>query len=373
MIVTARLSIGLTVSSSHRLFSMLVRWEWDESLQDILEDERLPETVSEVLRAHRLGHHLVVMERKVALALGALGLARADIALLKRLASEFTQTGGLHQRSDAYLSIQNSFHEAIRQNGARVEVSLGTIRGSRLMDPTLLVVENVATDGWLLEQVLSVVATRTRLGAFKIETVHGGGDDIANVVDALLSQKRASVVIVDSDKNTPLSPPTPKIGRLERSFQRHNWVVGRVDSPPCRELENLIPRDVLVALPSGVACGANHVLLQISDAEERSSIAPLERLDVYFDLKLGISADNLQNLPTAERSWFESKFDLIGLDKEDFSIPGYGERIVNQIKAEGRHISDFRSSLSQREWAVKFLGFFSEILWYFISNRRLVT
>jgi len=306
-------------------------------------------------------------------ALSEIDLSRADRALLTRLASEFTQTGGLHRRCAAYLSILNFFDEEIRQNEAKVEISLGAISASRLLEPTLLVVENIATDGWLLDQILSVAAIRAQLGAFKIDTVHGGGDDIANVVDALLPQKRALVVLIDSDKNAPMSAPTPKLARFERVFRKHGWFIGCVDCPPCRELENLIPLDVLMGLPSGVSCEANPVLLQISNAEERSSVALLERLNLYFDLKLGTCTDKFRELLPNERAWMELKLNLAGLDKDNFSIPGYGDKIINQIKAEGRHIANLRSSLRDSDWTANFLNFFFTILWYFISSRRLVT
>jgi hypothetical protein len=367
-----RLLIGPTDSSSLRFFSMIIRWQWDESLEALLADERLPNAVSEILRAHRQGNHLLVVERAVAEKLSGLQVSGSDVALLRRLAAEFTQTGALHRRSQVYISIQNSFDDYVERAGACVHVSLGTMLQSRLTDPTTLIVENIATDGWLLEQILTVTALRNRLGTINLDTVHGGGDDIANVLDVLIPKLKNIVVLVDSDKNAPMSPPPAKLARLDKVVKKHAWEFIKVDCPPCRELENLIPLDVLMALPSGLGCDANPVLLRVAEAEERDALEPLDRLSLYLDLKLGITEKSLADLSANERAWIEEKIKLGGFES-DVQVPGYGDKLINQIKADGRHISDFRSSLQRNDWLSKFASFFSDILWYFVANRRLIT
>ncbi len=188
-----------------------------------------------------------------------------------------------------------------------------------------------------------------------------------NVLESLVHQKKLIVTLVDSDKNSPTSTETKKIDRLEKVVKDNNWKLSFVYSSPCREVENFIPLNTLLNLPCGHACGANEVFLNLEKQEEGTR----ETLYMFFDLKLGWDGVG-EKMTDEERKWIKSKLALAG-KLDGMPVPGYGEKIIKQIKADGAHITTLRQHLVQRSWSDLFLSFFEGLWWYFIAAPQIRT
>lgn len=352
---------------------MIIKWENDGALDDIAGDQRFSGIVAELLRTHRQGLHLLVVGRDLANSLGKLALSQADVALLRRLGAEYTQTGALHRSSAFYISILNTLDVRYEHRGSYVEVSLGALSASRVLDRPVLLSENLTTDGWLYDQILAAVATKTGKGAISFDLAHGGGDDIVAVLDDMLDKRRVLVAIVDSDKDSPLTSRNSKLSKASTVITRSAWPLAFAVSPPCREAENIVPLDVMLHLPSAIECDLAPVLLEVTAREDDQAWPYDDRIHHYVDLKLGISQSRLARLEQQDRDWLIEKCGGLLPTGDDWSISGFGDRVIQQIIAEGKHIAQLREKIKERGWTDAFLRFFEHISWYFISSRRLIT
>jgi KaiC/GvpD/RAD55 family RecA-like ATPase len=110
---------------------------------DVLEN-----AVHELLRSHRLGHHLVVVDRKVASwILKNVTLSDPEAASLTRIASEYTQTADLVRRASVFVSITcDSVGRHSRRHNA-VFVPLAEVARPYFLDRAVLAVEDSVSDG----------------------------------------------------------------------------------------------------------------------------------------------------------------------------------------------------------------------------------
>lgn len=351
---------------------MIIHWAWDDQFEDIVADGRLLGIASELLRAHRHGSHLLVLERRIADRLLTLELSQSDRALLARLGAEYTQTGGLHRSSPMYIALANTFERKIEAVASAVHVGLGAIHSTRILEVPVLLVENLSTDGWLIEQLLGVAALHAGRGAMAVDPQHGGGDDIHNVFRTLLQRKKLVVAVVDTDKNCPDGVANGKLDRLNAVLAANDWPMATAMSIPCRETENLISLDVLLAIPSAIGHATNTILLQIANVEAHGGVAADALFYSYFDIKLGSSSQSALKMAEPERDWVTQKIRLGGV-AGDWDLPGYGSRVIHQIMADGTHIGRLREMVRSKQWSGSFASFFGFLFWYFISARRLVT
>ncbi|MCY1669305.1 hypothetical protein [Rhizobium sp. SL86] len=350
---------------------MIIRWTYDDNFPPLATDARLLELARELLRCHRRGHHLVVLDRTIAAAIQDLDLSNQEKALTNRLSQDYTQTGNLHKQAYAYVSIVNDISVFAHKQDNCFKISIGAAIESRVLDPCAVVVEDVVSDGFMYKQIFEEIARKSPVRKFEYELIHGGGQNSVNVLRDKFERKRIALAIIDSDKSSPDCSVEKKTSSLSHLFETANWNVGDFFITPCREVENFVPFDVLRQLPSGTRNTANDVYLRISAAEDDASIDLVERIEMYADLKSGIQ---LQCCALNEQaaSWIRSRFELAGLH-ELTDVPGYGDRIIEQIKSSGRLISEFRALIRERRWQQRFFAFFEKIFWYFVSNGALRT
>ncbi|SIR41522.1 hypothetical protein SAMN05880590_12723 [Rhizobium sp. RU35A] len=350
---------------------MIIRWTHDDGFPATMVDDRLAEVARELLRAHRRGHHLAVMDRDVARAIGSMDLSNKDKSLASRLGQEFTQTRNVHNSSKVYIEIINSFEKIVNVSDCCVKVSLGAAVESKIFDPCALIVEDISSDGWLFELIFNTVSKRSSARKFDYELIHGGGQNANHVVKNTLKNRRITVAIIDSDKSSPLCSTEKKEKAFSELYKASGWGIGKTFLTPCRELENFVPNDILRILPSGILNKANEYYLNISSAEEAGGVKASDKLEMYADFKSGI-----QMLPCKlnkdAASWMSERLKLACLD-ETLNIPGYGEKVIDQIKADGSLISEFVAAIRSKSWQDKFSSFFEEVLWYFVSNGPLRT
>jgi hypothetical protein len=352
---------------------MLIHWGWDENFDRLSKSDDFTVHVSELLRAHRRGQHLVAIERKVVKELECLDLSAADKAILRRIALEFTQTGALHRLSTVYVRISNDAMFKPTRVGSALILPFGLIVGSRVLDPPVLLVENLDSDGWLLSIILRGVAERAQRGVIAFEAYHGGGDDLPKVFAHLIRSGRAVYAVVDSDRDAPIGPSGTKMNKLRRLLNATSWVAAEAAALPCREAENLIPRTIVVQVPSARGRSLNSVSLNIEAAEAALGNLPSDRFWSYVDLKNGLDTAKLSTLEVASRDWISEKLGHANLDLEDFCLEGYGGSVVGQVEASGSLAGKLRGAIRETAWRDAFAHFFDPIAWFFLSTQRTVT
>ena len=134
--------------------------------------------VSEALRAHRLGHHLVIINRSVAdYCEKHLDMNSIDRATLKRLRSNYTQTAGLLRQATFYVRIAALPDGTVRRVGNTVELSIDQAYITGVYEKTILLVEDEHTDGPLLKFLLNNLSTKV-VGQLPLsfQPLHGGGE-----------------------------------------------------------------------------------------------------------------------------------------------------------------------------------------------------
>lgn len=349
---------------------MIIVWRWDDSLQDLRDDPRLISAVSELLRSHRLGNHLLVAERRLCQFLVELPLIERDQSLLRRLSTEYTQTGRSSESVSRYIKIVSSFEGEMSQLGSEILMPLGCVESTMIVDKPVLLVENLKRDGGIYKVLLKAV-TPFRV---EIDLRHGGGGDILDVFSHLADENRIVVAVVDSDRATPRTAANPKLSRLTTIRNRKDSPLVHAFSPPCRELENIIPVEVLTNIQSAEGNAANQFLSTVADREDCSIE---DKLHYYFDIKNGILHGKIASLRAEEKEWILGKMILGGIDfiegqdKDWTYVVGYGDRVVDQILRSDKLLKLLSGELQSATWKALFESFFSDLSSFFVSAGRL--
>jgi hypothetical protein len=169
-----------------------------------LHEDTLSEAFSELLRAHRLGHHLVVITRESATWLEEhVHLSIPDGAMLRRVAQTYSQTGDLPRRAAVFVRLCANRDSNLTVNGKTVNISIEGLLRYRLLDKVALVSENQAFDGCFYEFLLRNHCDLHSCSPISFDLHHGGGPDTVRVFGALVNDRRIVCGIFDSDRNTP--------------------------------------------------------------------------------------------------------------------------------------------------------------------------
>lgn len=353
---------------------MLIRLDCSVSSLQSLDVDLVREVVCELVRSYRKGHHLVVISRAAASWLLTVeGLSKIEYATIEKIRSEYTQNGNIHKHARQYINIICARTESMGRAHASIDVSVCSFMKSNIADRPRLLVENMLRDGWVYNFLLKNISDKLKCRYLSVDVVHGGGDDIVSVFEQIIKEKRIVCTIVDSDKNSPAASKNTKLSKLVTVVRRHGWLLSFAASPPCREVENLIPFSIISQIDSSKEIDTNSHLLKINEREKSIGIALSDRYLRYFDFKEGASARNLVSRSEADKAWIESKLHFIGVSGDKWSIPGYGSKVVDQIKGDDARIAEFRAAIRTNEWLETFEGFFENIIWLFFSTRPWLT
>ena len=143
---------------------------------------RLGERVGELLRAHRLGNHLVIFDRIVARWIEEnIELSPPLHATLTRIAHDYTQTGDLIRRCSDYIKVVADADGVVRRVGKAIEMSFDQLALPYVLDRTALVVEDLESDGKLFDFICHNLRDRVGAPPLAWEIVHGGGERTASV------------------------------------------------------------------------------------------------------------------------------------------------------------------------------------------------
>jgi hypothetical protein len=335
----------------------------------------LDRSVSELLRAHRLGHHLIVISRNVALNLrGALNLSRADDATLARLAQEYTQTADLVRRAAVYLDVDFSgdFLFKVRKNC--VAISLEQVAQPYILDRSVIVVEDDVTDGAIYDYFLRSLRYKAGVPAGTWELIHGGGERALFVAASKVRDRRVVCVIVDSDSDSPPRQELAKVVKMRSMVDDQGWPLCWVMPTPCREIENLIPLDLVAELDSAVGRpDAIAAMRRVGEHEEAQKLEAESRYWLYFDVKNGVDSRRLSRMSCEDRSWVEQKLMILDVDLSNFEIKGFGDRVIALVVNSNEWLSSLRDHAHRSQWWGVFGEFLVMAMWVTVAPKRQYT
>jgi hypothetical protein len=210
---------------------MLFHLDVAADLADIDRDV-LTSAIVDLIRSHRLGHHLVVISRDCASWLEAnVELSARDAATLKRISQGYTQTGDLRRRAKIYVNVTAGRPENLSEAPSAIEVSIEMLVRYRLLEKPILLVENMGSDGDLYEFLFENHCDLHQCSDISFDRQHGGGADLLMVFERIARDSKIVGAIVDSDRASP-NGPNPKLAELIRIKQQLNWPLCFPASPP---------------------------------------------------------------------------------------------------------------------------------------------
>lgn len=330
------------------------------------------EAVRALLRAHRLGDHVIIIERHICDHLKAVcDLSNYERSLLERIRHEHTQKADLVRRASRYVSI--SVHTIAYNGGNAIPITLSDLVATRLLERSILLVENIRRDGLLYGELLKAHHDLHKCPIPAYEPMHGGGADLTAVFDAQISRKRIVCGVVDTDRYSPISASKAKFTSLTKIAEKRAWPFAFSASPPCREAENCVPMEVMLGLPSGQGNADREVYLNIAKQEEALKINCMEGFWLFVDLKDGIDPERSAKITDpAERDWIDVKLSVVTKKLETARIAGFGDKVFDQIADSNELLAELRRATRCKEWRNVFVEFLDFLLWIFAGGRRSI-
>jgi len=292
--------------------------------------------------------------------------------MLERIALEYTQKAELPRRASTYIHVSPTRSAPNERNG--IAIGFKELLDSRILDRSVLLVENIRRDGLLYGELLNSHFDLHHCPPPAYEPMHGGGADLTTVFVEQIKRGRIVCGIVDTDRNSPISQAFTKRDAMRRIADEMNWPLAFAISPPCREAENCLPMGLIMDIQSGRSNGSNPHFLQISDKEIENKHDCCATFWLFVDLKEGISVETLAKVVNVEeRAWLDAKLELIGLDISKYPLQGYGMKIFDQMATHGQHVADLRTLTRQNDWRTIFADFLNYLVWIFAGGRRIAT
>jgi hypothetical protein len=241
-----------------------------------------------------------------------------------------------------------------------------------LLERPILLSENIEADGHVYEFLLNNHCDLHECSRLAFELQHGGGADLPSVFEALIHDGRIVCTISDTDKNCPAAINS-KLAQLTRIRENSGWPLCFAVSPPCREVENLVPLELVMALPSGKRNPTNAIQLTIRQQEANQGHPRNEQYWHFFDLKEGLLTAKFARLDAMEKSLVRNRLQLARVDPESQNVVGYGDRVIRQIFGENQYMSELRKLTRDGSWRDVFCSFIEEFIWVFLSTTKVVT
>lgn len=345
---------------------MIINLDMDLASLESLASEIRDELVHELVRMHRHGYHVLIIERSlVDCLLRVCDLSDMYRSTLLGIRSEYTQTGGLVNEAPYLLKI--SARDRFQKTSTRVIVEMTPARflSARIAaSPTRLVVEDAVSDRALYEFLIKNTSDLFRITNPKWVIDNGGGNRIADVVAARAEEGYVVMAIVDTDHWAPRAVVCEKQRSVSQKIENVNWPLAFCLATPAREGENLLPLSALAEHRHLKVCSARDLLQKITDAERDLKEQPERSFILFFDLKNGISPEVWNSIKTQEEKEFVAqRLALIGINIEIAKISGFGDRIVDRLLEEGAAAADFRRGVRTSAWLSLFGTFLRCIVW----------
>lgn len=352
---------------------MIIQWNLEPSFETASKSEKFLHIVGELLRSSRLGHHLLVLNRGLIARLLDFDLGQLNRAHLQRLSHEFTQTGRLYEVATALIRVTTDDIDEPVLSGSALVVPISKISEMGILEKTALLVENADNDGWLYGEIIALAARNAGRGHVSIDVVHGGGTTTPDVLINLISDRRVICTIADADKDCPSSQKCDTLKKLEKRNEKSKWLLSRVFAPPCRELENVIPLEIVIQVNSALGNDTNSIALDIQEKEISTGVNSSDHFWSYFDIKRGMSSETINDLDVDSAKWLKSKISTVLDSASGWKMPGFGDAVISQIRENDALTAELRRHFSTKFWRDKFWGFFSFLAWFFVSTPRRIT
>ena len=335
----------------------------------------LSEVLNEILRAHRLGHHIVIIERDVSEWIKVnVPLNSSELNILKRITSELTQSWGLVGRSKMFVRLVDCVKGEYRKLGAAIEIPILDVSVLRILERPLLLVENAETDGEIYKLLLKRLHSRLGIPSPQFDVDHGGGSSLLTIFRMRVKDQRIVAAIFDSDMKHPDPKAYDKANEFSGIQAAAKWPFCFWFTPPCHEVENIIPLDVIRVTKYLDQCGSLETLLKISDIEKENGELLNNRFWLFFDTKKGLNPDIYEKLPSeAAKNWVREKMELCGLDPSADVLVGFGERIVPILMAEKYAVANLGEEIKRKAWLDVFREFLEDIMWVLAGGKRIYT
>lgn len=322
---------------------------------------KLTHAISELLVAHRKGHHFCIIPRETSTwLLQNIELGARELATLARVTAEYASTGGLLSTAGRYISIQVGHRAGAQDHGRFVTLGLDDVQGNYFFDRPVFVVEDQETDGKLYLAIAEACRSKVRAPNVALDVRHGGGERSKNVLRHAVDEGRICILITDSDRKYPQVGEPAKILGVRREIQETGWKLAWIEYTPCREIENLIPIDVVEGLP----CAAARVdllaaLRSIQVKESESGVPHSERFWWYYDLKVGVDLVQLDKVsPDVVRDWTRGKMALA-----EASYSGISSSLVPQLLDDKAQLPAFLTLVKKSDWWDWFGQIVQGLLW----------
>ncbi|KAB2710632.1 hypothetical protein F9K88_11575 [Brucella intermedia] len=233
-----------------------------------------------------------------------------------------------------------------------------------------MAVENSQTDGDLFKEIFNAFCGRHEVRTVRYDLRMGGGSTLDVVVDQCLQRQRITVAICDSDKAYPQASDSDLLSNMIRNANRNNYI-GYINSLPCRDIENIIPIDIIFdnRLRPDYNLLFQNILQRIHS--DTSLNKTMDWPILYFDMKRGISLARLATLSplSPEFTWTHENFSLDGTNRLDRDFAGFGPAILADFLSNAKAVSQLANRVRKREWHPKLEELFDILCWYLAGER----
>ncbi len=353
---------------------MLISWEFSEVDLASCNAEHLENLIGELIRARRLGIHLVSISRNTAnWLIQNLPLSDFYKRQLESFSRNYTQTGNYKKTAKCYIAISSIGHDYDKMAGGVIRMSIKFILNTHILEQPKIIFENIDNDGWFVDFSIRNVRRVTKFPKMSGHKLHGGGGDVVRVLAHEIDNKNIVCLVMDSDKKYPDGPSSQKVDLARKMINDKNWPLGFVMPTPCHEIENFVPLQVVKEMVKHDNVEAANNLETISQNERHNNCIDHDKYWRWFDVKNGIDLNDKTAANQKCMEWHEGKLGLIGSSGEVKNIVGFGENIIPRISAENPLQALLKDALNRREWSEDYVEYFSEISWILAAERQTVT
>lgn len=329
--------------------------------------------VSDLLAAHRAGHHLLIIDRDTSdWLVGNIEFNARDKAMLLSIRASYTQTANLIDDATSSILVQPSHLGGPQFRGRMFVLGIKDVDWRYFLQRPNLLVENSRYDGTLIEIVLSVVGERIGAPAISFDKRNGGGTGIFHVWQEQIDQGYIVCLVADSDKRHPDAALSDKFAEAIKYAAAKGRHLSYCLPLPCLEAENLIPLNVIEALPSCVEKANEISALKRIDAAEEAAGVPLNRRFIYFyDLKVGIKESDRECVnPAGGKEWYAERIAMGGNSAKHCGI---SSSLIYQLIDDDKARKLFSKEIKRnRKWISVFEEFFAAICWIGYAPRQYV-
>ena len=330
----------------------------------------LEERVSTLLRAHRNGQHLVIIDRLAGhWLLNNVPLLQNDRSTLQKIIQDITQTGNLPNQTPYLIRITGSGEQFFYEKPRFINLPLDFQKFDDILLKPIFLVEDISADGGAYEAIFRNMPGLLQSFVVSFDRMHGGGSGVQKVAKEKILEGRIVYAVVDSDKEAPVSSDR-RFRDMKRLQAETRWPLYFFDVTPCREVENIFPLEVIGMIPQLKNSQCYKILLTIDDLEREAGCKFQERLFIHFDMKNGADLTKPEGrLSADERAWIASKLEMAGIDPYNSPVIGFGPNLLSQLFGHGICLDEFRKSIRTASWQKHFAPFIEKMMWAFIAPK----